>query len=257
MPAQVYMDSSQDGTELHKEDLRRWNDQLDTSPGIFMILGPTENPTRCLYDAGSSHTAIIPHAMALVWGIRTRNKCAWSLTGDDGGNCLYKLALKMGFRVDELKQSTTKQQKTCICMFLDASKAFDCINHWKPFQILLERRCPVYILVLVFWYEEQMLCVKWSDSLSECFSVSNGIKQGGILSTKLFNIYVDVLSQGLTSKPVGCSFNGKIINHLYYVHDLVLIAPSSNGMHKLVTECESFANKYRLKFNEMKSIVIF
>ena len=142
--------------------------------------------------------------------------------------------------------------------FLDARKAFDCINHCKLFQILVERKCPVYILrVLEFWYQESMLCVKWGDSLSEFFSVSNGIKQGGILSPKLFNIYVDVLSQGLTSKPVGCSCNGKIINHLYYADDLVLIAPSSNGMQKLVTECESFANKYWLKFNEMKSVLLF
>ena len=80
--------------------------------------------------------------------------------------------------------------------FLDASKAFDCINHWKLFQILIERKCPAYILK-VFWYQEQMLCVKWNGALSECFSGSNGIKQGGILSPKLFNIYVDVLSQKL------------------------------------------------------------
>ena len=68
-----------------------------------------------------------------------------------------------------------------------------------------------------------------------------------------------MLSQGLTSKPVGCSFNEKIINHLYlyYADDLVLIAPSSNGMQKLVTECEPFANKYGLKFNEMKSVLFF
>ena len=66
-----------------------------------------------------------------------------------------------------------------------------------------------------------------------------------------------MLSQGLTSKPVGCSFNGKIINHLYYTDDLVLIAPSSNGMQKLITECESFANKYGLKFNETKNVLLF
>ena len=102
-----------------------------------------------------------------------------------------------------------------------------------------------------------MLWVKLSDSLSECFSVPNGIKEGGILSSKLFNIYVDVLSQRLTSKRAGCSFNGKIINHLYYADDLVLIVPSSNGMQKLVTECESFANKYASKFNEIKSVLVF
>ena len=30
--------------------------------------------------------------------------------------------------------------------FLDATIAFDCINHWKLFQILIEEKCPAYIL---------------------------------------------------------------------------------------------------------------
>ena len=89
MSAQVYMDRSQDGTKLHKEDLRRLNDQPYNSPGIFMTLGPTEHTTRCLYDAGSSHTAIIALIMALVWGIRTWNEYVWFLTEDGGGNSLY------------------------------------------------------------------------------------------------------------------------------------------------------------------------
>ena len=33
------------------DDVIMLNDQLDTSPGVFMTLGPTENPTRCLYDS--------------------------------------------------------------------------------------------------------------------------------------------------------------------------------------------------------------
>ena len=112
IPAQVYMDRSQDGTEFHKEDLRRLNAQLDTPPGIFMTLGPTVNPTGCLYDADSGHTTIIIHIMALVWGIQSQNECVWFLTEDAAGNCLYKLALVMAFKVDELKRSKTKQQKT-------------------------------------------------------------------------------------------------------------------------------------------------
>ena len=96
--------------------------------------------------------------------------------------------------------------------------------------------------------------MEWA--LSECFSVSNGIKQGDILSPKLFNIYVVVLSQKLNEKTVGCSFNGTIINHLHYADDLALIAPSSIGMQKLITECESYAEVYGLKFNELKSVLL-
>ena len=52
-----------------------------------------------------------------------------------------------------------------------------------------------------------------------------------------------------------CSFNGTIINNLYYADDLALIAPSSNGMQKLITECESYVEVYGLKCNEMKSVL--
>ena len=52
-----------------------------------------------------------------------------------------------------------------------------------------------------------------------------------------------------------CSFHAKIVNHLYYADDLALIAPSSNGMQKLITECECYAEVYGMKFNEMKSVL--
>ena len=56
----------------------------------------------------------------------------------------------------------------------------------------------------MFWYRNQKLCIKWDNVLSEKFSVTNGIKQGGILSPKLFNIYVNTLSVSLSEKYIGC-----------------------------------------------------
>ena len=91
------------------------------------------------------------------------------------------------------------------------------------------------IKLLVYWYQEQRLCVKWDGMTSDTFPVCNGIKQGGILSPKFINIYVDVLSQQLNKVMVGCCMNGKVINHLYYADDLVLLSPSAHGMQKLLS----------------------
>ena len=86
------------------------------------------------------------------------------------------------------------------------------------------------------------------------FLCLTALSRGHILSPKLFNIYVDVLSHKLNEKNiVGCSFNGTIINHLYCADDL---APPSNGMQKLITESESCAEVYELKFNELKSVLL-
>ena len=61
-------------------------------------------------------------------------------------------------------------------VFLDASKAFDKINHFKLFRKLLDRKTPIVIVrILLFWYSKQTVCVKWGRCISDYFSISNDI----------------------------------------------------------------------------------
>ena len=89
--------------------------------------------------------------------------------------------------------------KSCVfTCFLDASKAFDRVNHSLIFEKLANRGIPVYILrILIYWYNNQSMCVRWGSSTSEYFKVTNGVRQGSILSPYFFNVYVDVLSKKL------------------------------------------------------------
>ena len=47
------------------------------------------------------------------------------------------------------------------------------------------------------------MCIRWVNTFSSLFSVSNGVKQGGILSPALFNIYMDGLSTSLNFSNIG------------------------------------------------------
>ena len=79
--------------------------------------------------------------------------------------------------------------------FLDASKAFDRLNHWLLFKKLLNRGMPIYIVrILIFLYSNQTMYVQWGSAHSDPFSITNGVRQGGILSPKLFIVYMDGLS---------------------------------------------------------------
>ena len=141
--------------------------------------------------------------------------------------------------------------------FLDASKAFDKVNHSILFEKLAERGIPNYIIrILAYWYVNQSMCVRWGDTLSDYFKVTNGVRQGSILSSYFFNVYMDSLSEKLNDMYIGCVTGALIINHLLYADDLVLISPSSRGLHTLLGECEQYGIDNDILFNANKSAVI-
>ena len=67
--------------------------------------------------------------------------------------------------------------------------------------------------ILCYWYPHQLMSVKWGCSISNVFNVTNDVRQGGILSPKLFNIYIDGLSNILNNSLIDGSLGGKRINH--------------------------------------------
>ena len=105
--------------------------------------------------------------------------------------------------------------------FLDASKAFDRVNHSKLFDTLAKRGVPLYIIrIMRFWYTSQTMYVRWNNVMSSGFKVTNGVRQGGILSPYLFCVYADELSSMLNNVNAGCFVGASLVNHLMYTDDL-------------------------------------
>jgi hypothetical protein len=163
--------------------------------------------------------------------------------------CIY--ALK------EIIQKYRNLNSTMFLCFLDASKAFDRVNHAKLFQKLVQRGTPGYLVrILIYWYSHQTMVVRWDDAISEPFQVSNGVRQGGILSPYLFNVYMDDLSKKLNACSTGCMNGLLLLNHLMYADDLVIFSPYSGGLQMLLKICSEYGIDNNVKYNAIRSTVM-
>ena len=101
----------------------------------------------------------------------------------------------------------------------------------------------VFIADAASWYSMQKMQVCWDKSLSEPFSVSNGVRQGSVLSPHLFAVYIDRLLLDLCDSGVGCYWGCSFVGAFSYADDLVLLAPCASAL--------------RLRFESYKFVVQF
>ena len=62
------------------------------------------------------------------------------------------------------------------------------------------------------------------------FTICNGVRQGGILSPRIFTLYGNQLTNELIACKDGFYFSDMCINHVLYVDDMCLLAPTASDM---------------------------
>ena len=85
------------------------------------------------------------------------------------------------------------------------------------------------------------------------YYVSNGVRQGGILSPKLYSVYVDDLSDYLVKNEIECHIDNVCVNHVMYADDTCLMAPRPTSLQKLINICYDFSLQNNLSSNSSKS----
>ena len=108
-------------------------------------------------------------------------------------------------------------QKNIYFCFIDYSKAIDCVDHNKLWNILKEMGIPDHLTCLLRnLYAGQEATVRTGHGTTDWFQIGTGVRQGCILSPCLFNLHVEYIMRnaGLEEAQVGIKTAGRNINNL-------------------------------------------
>ena len=116
----------------------------------------------------------------------------------------------------------------------------------------------IYYFFIIFFFNYYFGTVNKLSALNGgdvflAFFISNGVRQGGILSPKLFLVYIDDLSDKLVKCKVECYIDNLCMKHVMYADDICLMAPSPAALQELIDICYYFSVQNDVFFNSSKS----
>ena len=126
-----------------------------------------------------------------------------------------------------IKKAREFQKNIHFC-FIGYTKAFDCVDHNKLWEILKEMGIPEHLTCLLRnLYAGQEATVRTGHG-TDWFQTGKGVRQGCILSPCFFNFYAEYIMRntGLEEAQAGIKIAGRNINNLRYVADTTLLAES-------------------------------
>jgi len=79
--------------------------------------------------------------------------------------------------------------------------------------------------------------VRWGSAVSAYFSLTCGVRQGGVLSQVLFSIYVDSIIERLGMFDYGCVTGDEFFGCIMHADDLVLVSHGVCVLQKMIDIC--------------------
>ena len=137
-------------------------------------------------------------------------------------------------------------QKNIYFCFIDSTKAFDCVDHNKLWEILQEMGIPHHsTCFLRNLYAGQEAAMRTRHGTMDWFQIWKGVRQGCILSPCLFSLYAEYIMRNAVLEEVqaGIKIAGRNINNLRYADDTILMGESKEELKSLMMKVKEESEK--------------
>ncbi|CAG4970592.1 unnamed protein product [Parnassius apollo] len=153
----------------------------------------------------------------------------------------------------------TEEYNLPLCLaYVDYEKAFDSVEIWAVLQSL--QWCQVdcrYIEVLKCLYSRATMAIRVQNQSSKPIQLQRGVRQGDVISPKLFTAALEDVFKLLDWKEYGININGEYITHRRFADDIVPMAESLEDLSTMLNDLNIASQRIGLKMNMDKTKIMF
>ena len=161
------------------------------------------------------------------------------------------------FLLKEIINTHLEENMPLYIASLDSEKAYDSIWRDGLFFKLMNAIDLQFWLILRDYYSKSDGVFKFNGvTENEIVKITRGVKQGGVISPKLFNFFINELLEMIEKSGYGGRILEQNIPFRGFCDDTLLIEKLLQNMRKLIETCEIYGNKWLLKYNAKKSCII-
>ena len=149
------------------------------------------------------------------------------------------------------------EKKRLFVAFIDFRKAYDKINRNLLLLKLQKRGIKgKFYQNLKAIYSDISYVIKVKGGYLDPIPSTCGLKQGGVLSPSLFNIFIDDIKDLFDASCDPVDMFDVPLSHLLYADDLILMSTSMDGLNKCLEKLRSYCNTWQMEVNIKKSQVM-
>ena len=140
---------------------------------------------------------------------------------------------------------------------IDTRKAFDVVNH-----VILKKNIFEEGVKMDLWnivdqlYTDMTSKVKWHGGLSDSFQIDQGVRQGGILSTHFYKLYVDPLLHDLKEQALGSFIGATYVGALAVADDFLFMSNSADKLQLMLNLKHMYSGERRYSIHPIKTVLV-
>lgn len=162
------------------------------------------------------------------------------------------------FNLQETVFHNLEQGSPVYVAFLDTQKAFDTVWRHGLMCKLHQLGVKGSLWTLIDDCHTDTSCsVAVNQKNSNWFPISQGVRQGGVLSTFLYLVFINDLLQELQNQNPNTGIHSIRSSNPALADDISCIALSPRGLQTLLNTAYDFSIRWRFKFNASKSNVLY